>query len=559
MVAGLGTLLMALPARGVDLIIDSLVPAPAGYILDASDNLTITTTGVLSAIGQSVVMNGSYLSVGQLLAKTLSGTGNVINQAGGLLQVETIFSDRGLFNGGTVISGDFIPAGTGFQAVGGYFATGSNASITNNGDWFNHGNMSLRANPSVVASFVNYGYFASVNSTFLSPYSQTITLEPVPGNQASGQPAIINAGLMFVGRGTTLINRGFISNSGSFVVGGGAAIESDNSFWRANRMSGVFHNSNTGTLTINRFGRFSQASSDTDFGSGLLGGLTNDGLIRVNGVVSAYGPVRSQAGGRIEIGATGDWGFDGLFINAAGSSVLVDGTMSGANGGIANSGNFEVTGTGRVDVGSMSHSAGKLTVNGELTTALTMTGGILGGSGRINGDVFIGGFGAPALPFATCSVLLISAGPCFNPGNSPGHMDISGTLTLGSGAILELELERAADGSLAWDSVTATSMSFEAGSLVRVLISDAAGGQFLSLPQFSFLTCTNTSTCNFGGATLVVQGTFDAPNYHGGELVFSDSGLSFALAPVPEPQAWALMVCGLGLVGWLARKRRNLA
>ena len=559
MVAGLGTLLMALPARGVDLIIDSLVPAPAGYTLDASDSLTITTTGVLSAIGQSVVMNGSYLSVGQLLAKTLSGTGNLINQAGGLLQAETIFSDRGLFNGGTVISGDFIPVGTRFQAVGGYFATGSNASITNNGEWFSYGNMSLRANHSVVASFVNYGYFASVNSTFLSPYSQTITLEPVPGNQASGQPAILNAGLMFLGRGTTLINRGLISNSGNFVVGAGAAIESDNSFWRTNRMSGVFHNRSTGTLSIESSGRFSQNSSDSDFGSFGPGGLTNDGLIRVNGVVRAIGPVRSQTGGRIEIGATGDWVFDGSFINAVGSSVLVDGQMFGSLGGISNSGNFEVTGTGRVDVGSVSHSAGKLTVNGELTASLTMTGGILDGSGRINGDVFIGGIGAPGLSYASCMGLLVSDTPCFKPGNSPGHMEIVGALTLGSGAILELELERAADGSLAWDTVTATAMSFEAGSLVRVLISDATGGQFLSLPQFSFLTCTNTSSCNFGGATLIVEGTFDAPNYHGGELVFSDSGLSFALAPVPEPQAWALMLCGLGLVGWLARKRQNLA
>ena len=564
MVAGLGTLLMALPARGVDLIIDSLVPAPAGYTLDASDSLTITTTGVLSAIGQSVVMNGSYLSVGQLLAKTLSGNGNAINQTPGLIQAETIFSDRWIFNSGTVKTGGFVsvpvvsgPASN--QALGGYFATGNSALINNNGDWFNHGNMSLRANSGAVASFENRGYFASVNSTFLSPYSQTITLEPVPGNQASGQPAIFNVSLMFLGRGTTLMNRGLILNSGNFVVGGGAKLEGDNSFWRSNRQSGVFHNVSTGTLTINRFGSFSQNSSESDFGSQGPGGLNNFGLILVNGEVRTNGPVRSQAGGRIEIGATGDWGFDGSFINAVGSSVLVDGKMFGSLGGISNSGNFEVTGTGRVDVGSVSHSAGKLTVNGELTASLTMTGGILDGSGRINGDVFIGGIGAPALPFATCSGLLISATPCFNPGNSPGHMEINGALTLGSGAILELELERAADGSLAWDSVTAASMSFEAGSLVRVLISDAAGGQFLSLPQFSFLTCTNTSACNFGGATLVVQGAFDAPNYHGGELVFSDSGLSFSLAPVPEPQAWALMLCGLGLVGWLARKRQNLA
>ena len=427
----------------------------------------------------------------------------------------------------------------------------------------------MRAPASGVTSFFNNGTLISGNAGPF-PYNQTITLEPVPGNQASGQPSFFNAFGAILGNGTTFLNRGLVLNSGTFVVGGGAVVAGDNSFWSAFRQSGVFHNTSTGSLFIRTGGRFSQNSSESDFGSQGPGGLINHGLIQVDGVVRANGPVRNQTGGRIEIAATGDWGFDGSFVNAAGSRVQVDGTMFGSVGGLTNSGNFEVTGTGRVDVGGMSHLAGRLTVNGELTmtsdilngelpTALTMTGGILDGGGRINGAVFIGGIGAPGLSYASCMGLVVSDTPCFKPGNSPGHMDIMGALTLGSGAILELELERAADGSLTWDSVTAASMSFEAGSLVRVLISDAAGGQLLSLPQFSFLTCTNTSACSFGGATLVVEGAFDAPNYHGGELVFSDSGLSFALAPVPEPQSWALMLCGLGLLGWLARKRQQSA
>jgi hypothetical protein len=28
-----------------------------------------------------------------------------------------------------------------------------------------------------------------------------------------------------------------------------------------------------------------------------------------------------------------------------------------------------------------------------------------------------------------------------------------------------------------------------------------------------------------------------------------------SLAPVPEPETWALMLAGLGLVGWAARRR----
>jgi len=79
-------------------------------------------------------------------------------------------------------------------------------------------------------------------------------------------------------------------------------------------------------------------------------------------------------------------------------------------------------------------------------------------------------------------------------------MEITGELVLGRGAILQLELERAADGSLAWDTVTAAAMTFEAGSLVRLLISDFAGGSLLALPQIPFLTCTSPGQCQLGAA-----------------------------------------------------------
>jgi hypothetical protein len=136
-------------------------------------------------------------------------------------------------------------------------------------------------------------------------------------------------------------------------------------------------------------------------------------------------------------------------------------------------------------------------------------------------------------------------------------MEITGELVLGRGAILQLELERAADGSLAWDTVTAAAMTFEAGSLVRLLISDFAGGSLLALPQIPFLTCTSPGQCQLGAAALEVSGAFDAPNYPGGALALSGDGLSFALAPVPEPETWAMLLGGLGIVGWLARRTKR--
>lgn len=38
-----------------------------------------------------------------------------------------------------------------------------------------------------------------------------------------------------------------------------------------------------------------------------------------------------------------------------------------------------------------------------------------------------------------------------------------------------------------------------------------------------------------------------------------DSGLAFAgsLVPVPEPETYAMMFAGLGLLGWVAHRRRS--
>jgi hypothetical protein len=47
-----------------------------------------------------------------------------------------------------------------------------------------------------------------------------------------------------------------------------------------------------------------------------------------------------------------------------------------------------------------------------------------------------------------------------------------------------------------------------------------------------------------------VTGTADAGSIYGGAL-------NVALTPVPEPQTLALLLAGLGVIGWVAKRRAS--
>ena len=213
---------------------------------------------------------------------------------------------------------------------------------------------------------------------------------------------------------------------------------------------------------------------------------------------------------------------------------------------IQNYGDVTIEASGRLEAASMLHAAGTLTVDGTLDMfggLLTMTGGVLNGNGSLNGSARING-----APFTNGGVGVA----VFQPGHSPGHMDITGALTFGRGGVLELDVQRDFDGMLHWDTVSAASIDFEPGSVIDVLIFDNAPDLALPSLSLNFLTCTQAASCNFGRARLEVFGADFSP-FQNAHFVVGANGLSFALAPVPEPEAWALLLAGLGLLSLVRR------
>jgi hypothetical protein len=262
--------------------------------------------------------------------------------------------------------------------------------------------------------------------------------------------------------------------------------------------------------------------------------FTNRGLVSI-GRDGAWKDTGVDVGQRIDNAQLARFELNGGNIEGGDRLVFVnDGDVHLRDGASLAVRQFQLR-DGMLDVG----------VGTTLTTApdpidgrLLMTGGRLMGRGTINGDVF-GVGSAPADPFVTsCPSPAPGTVACFTPGSSPGTMTINGDLTMGFGTVTELEIARDAHGELVWDQVIAHSMSFVDGALIRVLIAEDAPGA--NLASLQLLECT---VCDFSGAEFQVLGGL------GGEVTLGEGGLIFAMAPVPEPATWGLMLLGVAAVG----------
>jgi hypothetical protein len=204
----------------------------------------------------------------------------------------------------------------------------------------------------------------------------------------------------------------------------------------------------------------------------------------------------------------------------------------------------EKTATGDVDGG-----IGALVLtNGTLNAQTIVVGskGYLGGTGTIVGNITNYG--------------------TFSPGNSPGTLEIDGSFTALAGSKMILEVASNGLGGYNTDLVI------------------FKGGQPLDLAnlnaEFRFLG--NTDPNAFGASGLFNINTFyqerqtdnslmalapsvftnavftaHADDYQITSFAFSAaSGGTIIAAAVPEPETWAMMLAGLGLIGAIARRRR---
>jgi hypothetical protein len=226
----------------------------------------------------------------------------------------------------------------------------------------------------------------------------------------------------------------------------------------------------------------------------------------------------------------------GVCVGIPAQVLVTDQGRLSVSGDVLNIGQVRIDAGASLAARSFTQRDGQLTVDGTLDTFggnVVLSGGSLNGNGTINAGVLLAD-GSRDGHFQVGGGTGVAF---FRPGHSPGHFTVNGQLVIAEHGELELQVERLADGSLAWDEVSASRMQFLPGSTVHIVI--GAGVAADQLAPLTFLACG--SGCDFASGTqFVVDGAA------GVQVQFGAGGL--ALAPVPEPGSTALLLAGLLLL-----------
>ena len=190
-------------------------------------------------------------------------------------------------------------------------------------------------------------------------------------------------------------------------------------------------------------------------------------------------------------------------------------------------------------------------VSGQVTAAsLGDTNGDWGVSGDVDGPLYINVSGNTAtVTQPGCPNCTVAAGRVLHPAGSivgtwlvpdtdpdPGMITFfaDGSYIVGEGGVADIYGQPGVErGTYSWDSVTGKLMATS-------VITDTNGMWGISHPNGGFFTATLTN------ATLTFMEQGNDP-------------FVLVAGPVPEPETYAMLLAGLGLVGWAVRRQQTKA
>lgn len=263
---------------------------------------------------------------------------------------------------------------------------------------------------------------------------------------------------------------------------------------------------------------------------------------------------------------------DGGVLNlATGGSVNVDNLYVGTtsySGSHTLTASRSITATseiiGQGGVGSFTQSGGIHNVTGTLSLGtglngngtFNMQGGLLqaGTIDAVNAGIATFNFTGGTLAVGTFIGNLVNGGGILAPGASPGTTVVQGDYSQGATGALSVEL--GGTGAGLFDVLQVTGTATLGGELDVTFwngFSAAAGDSFDIMSATNLTGSFDTFNLAALGAGLV----WDVDYLYDQDVAGTDY-LRLSVQAVPEPEAYAMMLAGLGLVGWAAGRRKKV-
>ena len=513
---------------------------------------TLRFTNALATLGAGALQLDSIttLPAGKALEFSHSfavGSGNQLHLAGG-----TLGGSGSLLNDGHLAGFGQLAGSGGFTNSGLLMQGGGNLVLSNTGPNRNTGNWDLATGWQLQlagATLTNHGSI-QLNSATLSG---TGTLVNAAGGTVLGRGSITanfsNAGALVVDAGTTQVSQAF-NNSGQIQLSSNAATLAGGMLSNSGQIEGRGRVGND----VNNTGVLQALSGTLTFAGALA--HTGSGVIAAGSgakVLVMAGLARNEA--RIQLdGGTFDNNGAPL-LNAANGSISGFGTVR--SGALVNDGQILLaSGTSAVHANLLAHAGSQTILSGQGNTSFYGAVEVQGGAElRVSQGTVATFFGLvnqrSGARFTGTGQKYFEGGLAV--GNSPGLGRDAGSVTFGAGNTYTADIGGTDPGDALGNGI-----QFDRYEVAGTL---HFGGTLAVVAWNGFAPLVGQRFDLFDWGSS--QGRFamldfaQAPLAAG--LVWDTSRLyvdgSLAVAAVPEPGSTSLLLAGLGVLGWLARRQ----